>query len=235
MVGAMSEHILGQFDAGLPPADSDRMYLVVPNVERFASDHRLDPQQARMWAAMHEVAYHAVLEVDWVRPRFAELVDRFYQSVEFDPSGITDAIGSLEDPRGLQELLGQPTDMAELLGTSHDPDLLGALQGFVAFLEGYTDIVVRTAADGLLPDLARIDEAQSRRRTEPSDAEQGLTQMTGLRLERYHAHDAADFCEEIERRWGTEALPRVWDEPDHMPSLAELTDPVGWAARVLLD
>jgi uncharacterized protein (DUF2342 family) len=27
----------------------------------------------------------------------------------------------------------------------------------------------------------------------------------------------------------------VWESPENLPDLAELKDPVGWAARVLLD
>ena len=49
------------------------------------------------------------------------------------------------------------------------------------------------------------------------------------------ARDGAAFCEEIVRRWGTDALEKVWHDPRNMPTLDELTDPVGWAARVLLD
>ena len=235
MVGAMSQQILGQFDGGLPPADSDRMYLVVPNVERFATEHNLDAQQVRMWAAMHEVAYHAVLEVDWVRPRFAQLVDEFYETLQFDPSRLTDALGSMEDPMALQEMLGGPSAMSDLMGATHDIASLDAVQAFAAFIEGYTDYAVGTVAGSRLPQLERIAEAHHRRRTESADADQTFTQFTGLELQRHRAKDAAEFCDEVQHRWGEDALPRIWEQADRTPTLAELTDPVGWAARVLLD
>ena len=30
-------------------------------------------------------------------------------------------------------------------------------------------------------------------------------------------------------------MAEVWDDPTYMPTLAELSDPIGWNARVLLD
>jgi uncharacterized protein (DUF2342 family) len=54
-------------------------------------------------------------------------------------------------------------------------------------------------------------------------------------LKRHRAADAAAFCVEVEERWGTDALDRVWEQADYLPTLSELTDPVGWAARVLMD
>lgn len=235
MVGALSQQVMGQFDIGIPPADTDRLYLVVPAVEAFALAHNLDPQQVRMWAVTHEVAYHAVLEVDWVRPRFAQLVEGFYETLEFDPSGLTNALGNMEDPMALQEMLGSATGMTDLIGAKHDPHKLETVQAFAAFLEGYTDFVVRETAESLLPQLEQIDEAQQRRRSTPRDTEQGLGQLTGLALQRHRAQDAAVLCDDIRRRWGEDALPRVWEQPDRIPTMSELTDPVGWAARVLLD
>ena len=36
------------------------------------------------------------------------------------------------------------------------------------------------------------------------------------------------------QRWGDEALDTMWHEAANLPTINELTDPVGWAARVLL-
>ena len=48
-------------------------------------------------------------------------------------------------------------------------------------------------------------------------------------------HCQPDFCVEIEQRWGDRALERVWEQPENLPTLTELTDPVGWTARVMMD
>ncbi|MDQ3781659.1 MAG: zinc-dependent metalloprotease, partial [Actinomycetota bacterium] len=122
--------------------------------------------------------------------------------------------------------------LAGLLGGEHDPDKLVPIQALVANIEGYGDYVVRLALAEVAPDLDRIEEAWRSRRAEPNQAEEFLSQLIGLKLERRHAGDAARLFAEIERRWA--AIDRVWSSPDSVPTLAELTDPVGWAARVLL-
>jgi uncharacterized protein (DUF2342 family) len=91
------------------------------------------------------------------------------------------------------------------------------------------------AAAKLLPDLATMRAARDSRRSEPAQAEQMLNRMLGLELTDDQFRIGAGFCDEVERRWGADALHRVWEAPENLPDLAELRDPVGWAARVLLE
>ncbi|MDJ0923003.1 MAG: zinc-dependent metalloprotease [Acidimicrobiia bacterium] len=241
MIGFMSHRVLGQFDTGLPALDHDNLYLVIPNVEGFARDHDIESHQIRMWAALREVTNHAILDVDWVRGFFVDAIAAFYATVEFDPSGLMDMLSGLQDPTKLQDpaalegLVDEPGGLARMLGSSHDPEALIPIQAFMAFVEGFGDYAVRTAAADLMPELAKIEDAVTLRRSEPNEAEQFLQQLLGLRIDRHRAGDAADFCAEVERRWGRETLHRLWEDPDKLPRLEELTDPVGWAARVLLD
>lgn len=241
MIGFMSHRVLGQFDTGLPTLDHDSLFLVVPNVEAFAGDNGIEAHQARMWAVLREVTNHAILNVDWIRDYFIKAISDFYATVQFDPSGLMEMLGGLQDPSALSDpsafegLVDEPGGLARMLGSSHDPSALAPIQAFLAFAEGYGDYAVRTAAADLIPQLSEIESAVRLRRSEPNEAEQFLQQLLGLRLDRHHAADAAEFCSEVERRWGAATLARLWEEPDKLPRLGELTDPVGWAARVLLD
>lgn len=235
MVGFLSHRVLGQFDTGLPALDHDDLYLVVPNLEAFAADHGLDQRQVRMWAAAHEVAHHAVLSVPWLRGHLVSLLADYYSDINFDPSKLTDALSRVEDPTQLEGMIGGAGGLAALLGAEHDAAKLAPVQALVATIGGYGDYLVQKSMAPLLPDLARLEEADARRRAEPDQSEQFLQQLAGLSLERHRASDAAAFFADIERRWGADAIARVWEEPGHLPHLGELTDPVGWAARVLLD
>lgn len=236
MVGFMSHRVLGQFDTGIPAVDRDEPYLVVPNVEAFAFEAEVDVRQARLWAAIHEMAFQRLMEVEWLKGHFVSQVNAFYETVEFDMSDLMGQMGALDDPDRIRDLLGEDgaSTPALLKGTT-DPARLAAVQAFTAFVEGYGDFLVRKAGSNLLPDLDRIERANSRRRSEPDQAEQYLQQIAGLDLQRHRAADAADFCRDIEQRWGEVALDRIWEQADNLPTLAELTDPVGWAARVMMD
>ena len=72
------------------------------------------------------------------------------------------------------------------------------------------------------------------RRAEPTQGEQLITRTLGLELTGALAEQGAEFCQEVERRWGREALESIWDDPEQLPLMDELTDPVAWAARVMM-
>ena len=237
MVGFMSHRVLGQFDTGIPAMDHERLYVIVPNLDDFAVDNGVDHRQVRLWAALHEVAFHRIMSVEWVRGRFVSLVQAFYDSVEIDASDLLGKLGAMNDPAEIQRMLGEGEDgdpTGLIKGTS-DPERLAELQAFTAFIEGYGDRIVRIAGGDLLPGIDRIQAAYDLRRTEPDQAEQFLQQFAGLDLDRSKAADAVRFCDEVVDRWGDATLAKVWQEPDNMPTLGELTDPIGWAARVMLD
>ena len=235
MVGFMAHRALGQFDTGIPAMDHDRPYVIVPNLDDFAIDHGIDHRQIRLWGAMHEVAFHRIMAVEWVRGRFVELITAFYDSVEIDTSDILGKLSGMSDPMDLQRMLGEDEDPAGLIQATADPERLADVQAFTAFIEGYADRIVRLAGAELLPNIDRIEAAYDLRRSEPDKTEQFLQQFAGLKLERRLAAEASQFCDSVVERWGEEALNRVWEAPENMPELAELADPIGWNARVLLD
>ena len=234
MVGAISHRALGQFDAGLPALDHADRYLIVPNVEEFAAETGVDPHQVRMWTVLREVAHHAILDRDWYRGALLKAVENFFAGLEFDPSAMTDMMGSLQDPAALEGMLSGPDAVAGMLGMRSDPDRLADLQALIALTEGFGDYVTARAAAETLPDLPRLAEAAARRRAEPNQGAELLQQLAGLDLQRHRATDAAEFVSEVVRRWGDTTLDTLWAEPENLPTRDELTDPVGWAARVLL-
>lgn len=235
MVGFMSHRTLGQFDTGIPAMDHDRPYVVVPNLDAFAIDHGVDHRQVRLWAALHEVAFHRIMAIEWLRGQFVTLVQAFYETVELDLTDLIGKLSAMSDPAEMQRMFDAGEGEAGFLKTSSDPVRLADIQAFTAFVEGYADRVVRRAGAELLPGIDRIEEAHHRRRTEPSQAEQFLQEFAGLKLERWRARDAAQFCDDVVDRWGEATLEKVWEDPVNLPTLDEFSDPIGWNARVLLD
>lgn len=235
MVGFMAHRALGQFDTGIPAMDHDRPYVIVPNLDDFAINHGIDHRQIRLWGALHEVAFHRVMAVQWVRGRFVEIIAAFYDSVEVDTSDIFGKLSGMSDPMEMQRMFSEDAAPLELIHSTADPQRLAEVQAFTAFVEGYADRIVRLAGAELLPNIERIENAYNLRRSEPDKTEQFLQQFAGLKLERWRASDAAEFCDVVVERWGAAALERVWEAPENMPTLEELRDPIGWNARVLLD
>jgi putative hydrolase len=234
MIGFLSHRILGQFDIGLPTAEADDLFLVVPNVEAFALDNNLDPRQVRLWVALHEVTHQAEFAQSWTRTEFVGLIARYLDGLELDPTSMTEKLQQFTDPDQMEAMFSDPAGLAGLITTPEQQPILESIQAFMAVMEGYADYLMDRAAPKMLPDLARMREAMNRRRAEPSQGEEIINRMLGLELKMEQYRLGAEFCSEVARRWGEDALDQLWEGPDALPSLAELSDPVAWAARVLL-
>lgn len=234
MTGFLSHRILGQFDIGLPRAEAGDLYLVVPNVEAFAAENHLDARQVRLWVALHEVTHQAEFARPWVRPEFVGLIARYLDGLELDPAFLTEKLQSFSDPDQMESLLSDPAGLAGLITTPEQRPILEAIQAFMALIEGYADYLMDRAAVKMLPDLAQMRDAMDRRRAEPSQGEQIINRMLGLELKQEQYRLGAEFCTEVARRWGEDAVDLLWTGPEALPSLDELHDPVAWAARVLL-
>ena len=234
LVGFISHRVMGQFDTAVPPLDHRLAYVVVPNVEAFAVEHQLDPLQVRLWATMHELVHHALVGHQPLRDHILEEVGELFDGLDFDTSHLMEKLGQMQDPAQLENMISESDGLAALFGGAPSPELSEGIQAVAAFIEGYGDFAVSTAAGDLLPDLAEIEAAHQQRRAEPNQATEQLSQILGVEVQRGRAADASLLCAEISQRWGSEALVRIFETPAHLPRLEELTDPVGWAARVLL-
>ena len=233
-IGTMAQTVLAGFDLGLPPGAASGPEFVVANIEAFAGDSGLDPRQTRMWIALHEVTHHAAYAVPWLREHVLNLAHDFVEGLEFDLGGIERRIEALQDPEALQQMMHEPTGIAGLLTPEDEGAAAGRLRGILAVVEGYADQLVRRAAGDLIPDAGALRTAIDGRRSDPSPGEELLEQAIAFDL-RHASHRLGDeFCGEVRRRWGDEALERIWEGPEMLPDERELEDPVGWAARVLL-
>ncbi len=235
MIGFLSQHVLGQFDVGLPTAESGDIYYVVPNIEAFTEEHGLDARQVRLWVALHEVTHQVQFATPWVRPHFTSLIEDLIAGLEVDSSSFGASLEDLNDPARMQELLaegggGLPSFLAGAQGPR-----LEAIQAFMAVVEGYGEHMMDRAAQDLLPDLDAMRRAMQARREAGGDETDLIGRLLGLEAKRAQYAAGAAFCREVETRFGEDALRKVWDAPENIPTMVELDDATGWAARVLLE
>jgi putative hydrolase len=235
MVGTLSQRVLGQFDIGLPVAEHGDISYVVPNIEAFATDHDLDPRQVRLWVALHEVLHHIQFAQAWVRPHLNELIRRYVEAMDIDFGALTEKLSDFQDPSKMQDLLADGNGLQGLLSGDDGDNHAAELQAFMAVMEGYGDYVIDRAGADLLPQLARMKDAMRSRHAETAEGEHAIGQMLGMSFGPGDFGLGARFCDDVANRWGEDTLMRLWEGPQNLPTLEELGDPVGWAARVLLD
>ena len=233
-MGSLSRRVLAGFDSDLPAGSPTGASFIVPNIEAFAPEYGLDPRQVRLWVALTEVTHEAVLALPWVRERFHMLVDQLVESLELDPEAIQRRFEALQDPEELQRLMEGPGGVGGIFRGDAEPEARDHLRALTVFIDGYAGHVVEDVGAAMVPQADRVREALDRHRAEPAEGEDMLVEMLGLSREPGDHRMGMAFVADIERRWGSDALVRAWEGPDGIPTLAELTDPVGWAARILI-
>jgi len=241
MVGHLAQRALGQYDLPIPrPStgpEADELLLVVPNLDEFAEGWSLPPDDVRLWICVHEVAHHAVLAVPSVRSRLDDLLDRHVSGFRSDPSGLQDRIAGIDlsDPSAmaeLQEALGSPEVVLGAITSPEQAALRPELDAIVAVVVGVVDHVVDVVGSELIPSCSMLSEALRRRRVESSEADRFVERLLGLELAQATYDRGAAFVAGVLERAGDDGLRRLWTDPDHLPTPAEVDAPGLWLARI---
>ena len=239
IAGNLAAQLLGSYDLGVPTLPTHTVATVGDTAAVLAEEADLSADEVRFWLALREVVHRRIYGgVDWVLAHLTSELGRFAGAMELDVSGLSEQLGDLTglDP----SMLSDPDAlrrMAEESGASITPtdaqrEILARLQALVSLVAGYADVMVRRAADGRLPNLARVEEVTMRRRAEGGAGERSLTALLGLDLRPEDVRTGERFCEAVLTARGPLGLDVVWRDPAHLPTPAEIADPSRWLLRL---
>ena len=236
-LGWMSRRVLGQYDL-LLAEDEDRdeqdfVYYVGPNILAIEKKFAFDPKQFRLWLALHELTHRSQFTgVPWLRPRFLELVNQMLDEVEPDPDRVK---------QGLQDFVQMKRNgkdpladggVAQLFASERQKELLDSVGGMMSLVEGHGDVTMSRAATGHVPHAQRFHRVMQERRNSATGVSRLMQKVMGLeaKLAQYQAGE--DFIAAIESQRGDRAVDLIWQDQDHLPSMAEIRNPTAWMERV---
>jgi coenzyme F420 biosynthesis associated uncharacterized protein len=237
VLGYLGQRVLGQYELVLldeSPADRPpRLLFVLPNLGAAVKSFSAPEDEFMTWVALHEVT-HAIqfAGVPWLQGHVAGLVRELLKSAEL----------RIDTPRKLRlpgtgeikRVAGavRSGDLISIFTTEAERDTLDRVQSVMAVIEGHAEHVMDAVAPDLLPSLPSLRAALDRRRKSQTGLSRLLAKVLGLELKLRQYEQGKFFCDAIVQAAGTEALVHVFSGPDALPTLAELTDPPAWLARM---
>jgi putative hydrolase len=238
MVGHLARRSLGQYDLPLPwqQAQTDELLVVAANLEEFAGDWSLPPDDVRLLVCLDVITHHAVLSRPQVRARITELVLDYASAFTVAGPGIEERLGSIDpsDPSSWEGALGDPSALVGAMKSDIQRALQPQLEAVVVAVEGYVDHVLDSVGSRLIGSYNALTEALRRRRVERGQGDKFVEQMFGLELSQAQYDRGATFVAGVVERYGEEGLARLWHSERELPTPAEIDAPGLWWERINL-
>lgn len=230
LVGTLSTWSIASFDAGLPQNPLGAMTIIVPNLANLTEEAGVEAKEARLWTVANEVAFRAVSQLPWIADHLHTLTSTYADAVRIDPTKLGGMMTIGGDPNAIQDAIEAAGGIEGLIGGEEADEPRRELEAFLGAVTGCGRLLARRGLGELLPEFDSI--TFSRDRTREAGDVQAQIGVGPVPAEATRLGD--EFNQEVERRYGQDALETLWSDPSRIPTAAELGDPTGWAARVLL-
>lgn len=234
MVGQLAERAMGEYDLPMPRPLSRDLALVPRNVDGFAEEWGLDPDEVRLWVCLREVAYHVVLGRPHVAQRLDQLISEYVGAFRPETGALEERLSALDptDLASMQSAFGDPAGLLDEMQSDEQRRLQVPLQALLAVVTGYVDHVLDTVGRRLIEGYEPITEALRRRRLEDHGGSRALGRLFGVELGAEGYERGATFVRGVIERAGEDALARLWGTPSELPTPAEVDAPGLWLARI---
>ena len=235
LLGFMGQRVLGQYDLALISAEATpgKLLFVEENIRAAARAMDVPVEPFRTWIALHETTHAYEFEAHpWLRPYLASRLERQIALFSDDATGLgRDAMrqmaaslrggGRRDDQHWLERLM-----------TDDQRQVFRETQAVMSLLEGFGDHVMDAVGKDLVPGHARISARFHGRRANRTPFERAMLRITGMDLKMEQYRRGEMFVAAIEERGGPEAMRRLWEGPETLPTSAEMDDPAAWLRRM---
>ncbi len=237
LLGYLARRVLGQYDLSLlgrEPIAAGRLYFVEPNIAGVQQERGLDPDDFRLWIALHETTHAFQFEAyPWVREYFNAVLESYFQLVTEDLSLLRNADGGLGRlVRRARENLSSGESWIEMVMTPEQKVLFQQLQALMSVIEGYSNYIMNAVGERLLPSYSVIKQRIEERAAQRGPIDQLFVRLTGLALKMEQYRMGEEFIAAVAAEHGVAFANLVWEGPEYLPTIDELRRPAAWVARV---
>jgi coenzyme F420 biosynthesis associated uncharacterized protein len=236
LLAFLSGKVLGQFD----PFWSDgagvagRLLLVAPNVVHVERELQVDPRDFRMWVCLHEETHRVQFTaVPWMRDHLREQIARFVDATDTDTSALVARLREVTRSlvRGTQSG-GEAKSLLDVVQSPEQREVIDRVTAAMSLLEGHAEVVMDGVGPEVVPSVETIRKKFQRRRSSARGLDRTARRLLGLDAKMRQYRDGAKFVRTAVDRLGMAGFNRVWESPETLPTLDEITDPVAWVRRI---
>jgi len=153
-------------------------------------------------------------------------MDRLMQQLEEPAAGLPSMVNRMFKSWGRGE------HWIELVHTPEQRELFDQMQALMTIVEGYGNHVMNVVGRQLLLSFDQIEQRVAQRQSSKTIIEQLFNRITGMDLKLAQYRQGEDFINQVVALRGSAFAHRVWERPDHLPTLAEIKQPRAWVARI---
>jgi coenzyme F420 biosynthesis associated uncharacterized protein len=248
VVGYVSQRVIGQYELSLlgpelnpaHPAEPGasglappRLLFVGPNLRKAVRELRVEADPFHRWICAHELTHAFQFQgVPWLRDHLSGMVREYLSTVDVRiERGAAGGLPSMPNPARLVEAFREG-GLAAIVQTREQRELMARVQAAMAVVEGYSEHVMDEIARDAIPGHERLRTAMDARRRSRSAPERILERLLGLDIKLRQYELGKSFCDAVAAAAGIEALNRVWESPQALPTTEELADPDAWLKRL---
>lgn len=234
LLGFLARRVLGQYDLSLLSPDPEvrgALYFVEPNIARVQTQLGLSDEDFRLWIALHEVTHVFEFEAyPWVREYFNDLLRQFL-------SQLTDQLATTGGglPQLLRRLVGGGVSGSHWIERMLSPEqqrIFDQLQALMSLVEGYSNHIMNAIGEQLLPSFREIEARVEQRQHSRPLFEEIFNRVTGMDLKLAQYKQGEAFVNAVAEQQGVAFINRVWERPEHLPSMDEIRNPQRWIDRM---
>ncbi|MBF6614859.1 MAG: zinc-dependent metalloprotease [Chloroflexi bacterium] len=237
LLGYLAKRVLGQYDLSLlgkEPVTTGRLYFVEPNITGVQAELGLDPDDFRLWIALHETTHAYEFEAyPWVREYFNSLLEEYFGYLSDDLAAFGAGMGGL---RGLVERARANAvggdNWIEAVMSPEQRALFSKLQALMSIIEGYSNYIMNAVGQRLLPSYETIKVRIEERAANRGAIEKLFIRITGLALKMEQYKLGESFINTVVAEHGIKTANQIWEGPEMIPTLDELRNPKAWVVRV---